>query len=72
MLKKGKKKKEEAEKKTASDAEQQGKVSESDSAGAEANPGELISSLSKTFEKNNKYKEAAPPIKNPFIEDFAS
>ena len=43
MLKKGKKKKEEAEKKTASDAEKQGKVSESDSAGAEANPGELIS-----------------------------
>ena len=53
MLKKGKKKKEEAEKKTASDAEQQGKVSESDSAGA--NPGELISSLSETFEKNNKF-----------------
>ena len=52
MLKKGKKKKEEAEKKTASDVEQQGKVSESDSAGAEANPGELISSLSETFEKN--------------------
>ncbi len=45
MLKKGKKKKEEAEKKTASDVEQQGKVSESDSAGAEANPGEIISSL---------------------------
>ena len=55
MLKKGKKKKEEAEKKTASDAEQQGKVSESDSAGAEANPGELILSLSETFEKNNKF-----------------
>ena len=43
MLKKGKKKKEEADKKTASDTEQQGKVSDSDSAGAEANPGDLIS-----------------------------
>ena len=55
MLKKGKKKKEEAEKKTATDTEPKEKVSESNDAGAEANPGELISSLSETFEKNNKF-----------------
>jgi methyl-accepting chemotaxis protein len=54
MLKRGKKKKE-AEKKPTADTEQQEKVSEADNAETAANPGELISSLSETLEKNNKF-----------------
>lgn len=55
MLKKGKKKKDEAEKKPPASIEQEEKVIDPDNSGSAGSSDELISQLSETLDKNNKF-----------------